>query len=286
MKKINIVLLTFCAFTIGARPIDTIPEANITNGLIKAKLYLPNEKEGYYRGTRFDWSGVMPELEYKGHTYFGQWFTKYSPTLHDAIMGPVEDFYPVGYDEAKVGESFLKVGIGMVTKPEEPRYFFVNPYKLSNTGSWEIKKKKDRVEFEHSLTDKEFGYKYKKTVQLVKGKPQMVLAHTLKNTGKRLIETNVYNHNFFVLDKQSTGTDFVIKFPFTLKGEASGREVYGKLEGGNIVFLTDFKKNEHLYFTDLQGYGDSNKDYDIRVENHKTGAAVRVTSDQPLSKLV
>jgi hypothetical protein len=35
----------------------------------------------------------------------------------------------------------------------------------------------------------------------------------------------------------------------------------------------------------LQGFSNSAKDYDIRVENHKTGAAVRITSDQPLSRL-
>src|SRR5215212_1092670 len=66
------------------------PEATITNGLIEARIYLPDAKQGYYRGSRFDWSGVMPELKYEDHSYFGQWFEQYSPTLHDAIMGPVD----------------------------------------------------------------------------------------------------------------------------------------------------------------------------------------------------
>lgn len=53
------------------KPAD-FPQATITNGLIEAHLFLPDAKEGYYRGPRFDWAGVMSDLKYKDHTYFGQ----------------------------------------------------------------------------------------------------------------------------------------------------------------------------------------------------------------------
>jgi len=107
-----------------------LPEAEISNGLIKAGLYLPDPDNGYYRGSRFDWSGVMASLDYKGHHYFGQWFTEYSPTLHDAILGPVEAFDPVGYNEAKTGEPFLKIGIGILSKTDESPYAFAKPYPI------------------------------------------------------------------------------------------------------------------------------------------------------------
>src|ERR1700748_1918108 len=74
--------------------IDSFPQAEISNGIIRARFYLPDTAKGYYRGSRFDWSGVMPALEFKGHSYSGQWFEHYEPTLHDAIMGPVESFDP------------------------------------------------------------------------------------------------------------------------------------------------------------------------------------------------
>ena len=38
------------------------PQAQITNGLIRVKLYLPDPKNGYYRATRFDWSGEIASL--------------------------------------------------------------------------------------------------------------------------------------------------------------------------------------------------------------------------------
>lgn len=287
MKRLNIFVSIAAVFAIGAKASGQFPQAEISNGIIHAKFYLPNDKEGYYRGSRFDWSGVMPSLEFDGHTYFGQWFEKYSPTLHDAIMGPVEDFLPVGYDDAKVGESFLKIGIGVVTKPEEPKYSIATPYHLINGGSWKVRKKSDKIKFDQKLNDKNYNYEYSKTVQLVKGKPEMVLSHTLKNTGKQAIETNVYNHNFFVMDKQPTGPDYLVQFPFNVRNEGSqSTGDLGKLQENQILFSKPFSKNDHLYYYGLQGYTNSPKDYNIRIENHKTGAAVLITSDQQLSRLV
>ena len=286
MKKIYFYSLIFCVFAIAAKPFDQFPQATITNGLIQARIYLPDVNNGYYRASRFDWSAVMPELTYKGHSYFGQWYDKYSPTHHDAIMGPVEDFFPVGYDEAKVGESFLKIGIGIVTKPEEQKYSIVTPYKIINPGTWKVKKKPGEIEFIHKLDDQQFSYDYKKTVQLLKGKPEMVLSHELKNTGQKDIITNVYNHNFFVMDNQLTGKDFVITFPFNLSGEPRQKNELGKIDANKIIFLKELSNTENLHYPSLEGFGTSVKDYDIKVENHKTGAAVRITSDQPISKLV
>jgi hypothetical protein len=36
----------------------------------------------------------------------------------------------------------------------------------------------------------------------------------------------------------------------------------------------------------LTGFSDKTEDYDIRIENVKTGAGVRITCDRPLSKMV
>ncbi len=286
MKKRGIIIFPFCVLLLSAKPFDQFPQTQISNGLIHARIYLPDNKEGYYRGSRFDWSGVMPHLEYKGHTYFGKWLEKYDPFLHDAIMGPVEDFFPVGYDEVKPGGNFLKIGIGMMAKPADTKYSFTSYYQLINPGIWKVKKKKDQVEFNHKLSDEKYAYEYKKVIQLIKGKPEMVISHTLKNTGKQTIKTNVYNHNFFVLDNQLTGKDHVIEFPFPLSNAVPVKEDLGKIDGNRIIFLKEFTKNDHLYYGSLQGFGSGAKDYDIKVENHKTGAAVRITSDRPLLKLI
>src|SRR6266704_1469151 len=104
------VLLALSALLLCAQE---FPQAEISNGLVRARLYLPDPAKGYYRATRFDWAGVIPRLEFKGHTYFGQWFEKYDPKIHDAIIGPVEEFVtnnlPLGYEEAQPGGTFLRI---------------------------------------------------------------------------------------------------------------------------------------------------------------------------------
>ena len=68
------------------------PQAELSNSTIRATLYLPDAQQGYYRGTRFDWSGAITSLKWNGHEYFGPWFDRHDPKIHDAITGPVEEF--------------------------------------------------------------------------------------------------------------------------------------------------------------------------------------------------
>ena len=261
------------------------PQAEISNGLITAKLYLPDAKKGYYRGSRFDWSGVIYELKYKGHDYFGQWFPKYDPVLHDAICGPTEEFMALGYEQAPAGGEFLRIGIGGLQKPDDKKFERFGYYKLTNPGKWTVKKEKDYVVFTHQLKDVAgYSYEYEKKVILVKGKPQMVLEHKLKNTGKTAIVTSVYNHNFFTIDYQPTGPNSIVKFAFPLK--VTRENPLAKINGQQIEYLRELVPPETVSYTDIQGLSNSVKDYDFRIENIKVGAGVRITGDKPVSKLI
>ncbi len=286
MKKTYLLISTLSLFLISATQQEKFPEAEITNGLIRAHFYLPDSRDGYYQATRFDWSGVITSLEYEGHSYYGQWFDKYSPTIHDAIMGPVEEFAPVGYSEAKSGERFLKIGVGTLSKPEEPAYSSFKLYAIANPGKWKIKKKADQIQFIHELNDSEYSYKYSKTLRLTKGKPELVLTHSLKNTGKKTIETTVYNHNFLVIDKQLTGPGYVVKFPVNVKGTGKGFGEIARIQDNELIFLRELKNGESVYCSGLLGLNNLVPDYNLVVENSITGAGVRIKCDQPMLKLV
>jgi hypothetical protein len=265
------------------------PQAEISGGTTHAKLYLPDTEKGYYRATRFDWSGQIASLESQGHNYFGQWFDKYDPKLHDAILGPVEEFLTngigLGYNDVKAGENFVKIGVGAVRKPEERAFQQFHTYEITDPGKWTVKPFPDRVEFTQELRDTAgYAYLYKKTVRLAKDKPQLVLEHSLKNTGTKVIETSVYEHNFYMLDNQPAGPEYTVKFPFTVRTD---RDLMGLAEAGGkqFTYLKELAKGQSVY-TMLEGYGAASTDYDIRVENRAAHAGVRQTSDRPLSKLV
>ena len=261
------------------------PQAEISNGLITVKLYLPDAEKGYYRGSRFDWSGVIPELKYQGHDYFGQWFSNYDPIIHDAICGPTEEFSEINYDQAPAGGEFIRIGIGGLRKPVEDRFNRFGYYQLSNPGKWTVKKGKDNVVFTHQLKDVAgYSYVYEKKVRLLKGKPQMVLEHKLKNTGKKAIQTDVYCHNFFTIDHQPTGPNSVVKFAFPLRVE--GESPVARINGRQIEYIRDLSPRETVFWGDVKGHNKSVEDYDFRIENLKTGAGVRITGDRPISKIV
>jgi hypothetical protein len=265
------------------------PEAEISNGSIRAKLYLPDPEQGYYRATRFDWSGVIASLEYRGHNYFESRQDRHDPRTDDSISGPVEDFRTnnggLGYDEAKAGDTFVKIGVGILRKPDEPRYRQAYYYELVDSGKWSVRNGADWIGFDHELTDgKGYAYVYRKTVRLVRGKPEMVLEHSLRNTGREPIETDVYDHNFFVIDRQPSGPDFIVKVPFELKATRDLKGI-AEVRGMQIAYLRQMGKGESI-ITNLSGFGDSARDYDITVENRKVSAGVRITADRPLSALV
>jgi len=280
LRAIPFLLVFFCAFQT-----HKIPEAEISNELINAHFYLPDVKNGYYRSTRFDWSGLIYSLEYKGHSYFGKWFEKYSPTVHDAIMGPVDSFDPLNYRNAMPGDTFVKVGVGTLTKLTDERYNGFTTYPIHDSGTWKVTAKDTKIEFLHVLNDKDYPYEYSKTINLIEGKSEMIISYALKNTGTKSIKTQVFNHNFFVIDSQVTGPDFEVTFAQNISGEGRGIGEIATLDKNKINFKRTLGKGESVYCSSLEGLTGID-DYNIQIENHKTGAGVRITGDRELSKMV
>src|SRR5437016_5526211 len=68
------------------------PQIELKNNQLKLIVYLPDPEKGFYRGTRFDWSGVLGQVDFAGHKLFGPWKDKHDPTNYDDIIGPVEEF--------------------------------------------------------------------------------------------------------------------------------------------------------------------------------------------------
>ena len=158
--------LTSILLSLGYGRAADLPKAEISNDEIQAKVYLPDAARGYYRGTRFDWSGVLYSLQYKGHNYYGPWFQKTRPTIHDfiyegadivagpcsAISGPVDEFGPLGWDEAKPGGNFIKIGVGALRKTADAKYDNYHLYDIANPGKWTVSKSADSIEFTQDLT--------------------------------------------------------------------------------------------------------------------------------------
>jgi len=282
-------LLALALFAAAAPAADTFPQAEISNGVVTAQLYLPDAARGYYRGTRFDWSGQIFSLRTLGHEFFGVWnAAPYDPKLHDAIQGPVEEFRSgdaaLGYHEAAPGGTFIRIGAGVLRKPaDNAPYQNFRTYDIADPGVWRVKRRRASITFTHLLNDKQgYAYRYTKTLRLVKGKPELLIEHTLENTGAKPIATQQYNHNFFVLDGQPTGPAASVRFAFPLQNTAPLRGTeYAEVRGNQIVYKQELPVGQS-FFANFAG----GAPYDIEVSHRQAGSAVRITGDRPIARIV
>ena len=153
------------------------PSAIISSDDLRAKLYLPDARNGFYRASRFDWSGMIDSLIYRGHEYYGPWFQRIDPSVRDftyegtdivaspstAAVGPAEEFItgadqPLGYDEAKSGGTFVKIGVGALRKPDNSKYDRFRLYERVDGGTWTVQKTGHSLQFTQTLNDPQSGY--------------------------------------------------------------------------------------------------------------------------------
>jgi hypothetical protein len=276
------------------------PVAEISNGRISATVYLPDPMSGFYQGTRFDWSGVVRSLEANGHSYYGPWFTKRSETVRDFIydgedivagpcsstMGPADEFRPLGYDAAKPGGTFVKIGVGMLKRTDEKAYDAYRLYPIADHGKWSIKHKGDSIEILQILSDGSsgYGYEYRKTLRLVKGKSEMELAHSLKNIGENAIETQVYNHNFLVIDGKGPQAGTTVMLPFAVSTGRKPNPDLAAIEGNKVIYKKTLAGEDVVSFP-ITGFGDTASDHEIRVENRAVKAGMSMRGDKPLKSV-
>ena len=74
--------------TSPASALDNFPSKTISNGIVSAKVYLP-DTFGFYRATRFDHAGMITHITYKNYDYGKYWFVKTSPSVQNFTRGEV-----------------------------------------------------------------------------------------------------------------------------------------------------------------------------------------------------
>ena len=282
-------LIAFMALSTGSctfneMNFDQYPSLTISNDEVEMKIYLPDPENGLYRATRFDWSGVIGSVQYRGHEYFGYWKDTHDPLFHEDLTGPVEGYIKagLGYEDAEAGGKYVRIGVGVIEKPDEKEYSFRNSYKILDHGKWTTDHGADWVSFRHELSsDIGFSYIYEKVIRLKSD--GFIIDHKLRNTGPLAIETDQFNHNFFMIDGEPSGRAFTIKFPYTVSTE-SDPQGFVEIKDNKIRFIKDLTEDDSFFLL-LDGYTDAPGDHELTVENNKSGAGVTFRVDKPLYRM-
>ena len=255
----------------------------LSKGTTRLVMVRPDVKEPYYRGTRFDKSGIILTLEHGGRRYISKWFHEYDPYKHDAVCGPAEEFTPIGYDSKSEDAGFLKTGVGILERDGD-EYDQFHLYKTLDGGEWELESVPDHAEFTHRLSAGGYAYCYHKKIS-IQEEGLLTLEHRLENKGGKVLDMYVYNHNFFVLDGATTGKDTVVTLPF--KPEGHWREDYDcvRLTDNGICFDRDLNPGERVFMGDLNGHRPQDN-YSFRIANMANGLTVDVRSDATMEYAV
>lgn len=290
MKNIvlKLVLAGMCATLANCslKKVDfkQFPSTAISNNEVQMNIYLPDPEKGLYRATRFDWSGVIGSVQYKGHEYFGYWKKTHDPLVHEDLTGPVEGFIDpgLGYADAEPGGSFIRIGVGILEKEDETKYDWMKTYKILDHGKWKIDQGEDWLAFTHEIkSDIGYGYIYKKIIKLKNN--GFIIDHKLRNTGAKTIETDQFNHNFFMIDNEQSGPSFTVSFPYAIS-TTDDLKGYLQIKDKELHFIKKIENSS--VFMELNGYSEEVADHQVTVINNKSGAGVIFTVDKPLSRMV
>ena len=263
------------------------PKLELDNGEILVSVYLPDPVDGYYRGTRFDWSGIIEYVDTARHRFYAPLHVTHDPLIHDCVSGPAEEFgmfEPMGYDEAEPGESFVKIGVGLLRRGDNSEYLFSNDYEIIRAGDWNIEHESGRVAFRQDfIGERGWAYRYVKTLQLAPDAPELLIAHRLENAGSKVIDLLNYNHNFTVIDGLPYGPDYRVEFPFTTAIPIGINNLAWFRD--NAIEVPEPIGDGSLWIPLFEGEGRA--DYNrARIEHLPSGAAVEFVGDAPVTRMV
>ncbi len=244
-------------------------------GDLSVEVMDPNDAGRYYRGVRF-----TPVAAVIRATLDGEEFLMFE-TEHDPLQAAAGLFAefdlvnsPPGFDEAKDGDAFVKIGVGALKK-NTPSYTFYKPYEVVRPARTEAIWKDSAVVF-RQVCEAVNGYGYELEAALIVGVDRIDINWSLKNTGDKPFETQQYAHNCFSFNKQPVGPDYVVDFPYDFT--ADGLQPEQKQVGRRLDFMAEIPKAVNIKVDSPTGYDGPNT---LSARHLKSGHEVTCLTSLP-----
>ena len=254
---------------------------------MESGLYLQNDRLRVdiadvgqrYRKTRFDWTGNVYQVTLDGkHTFL--WEEPVPDVETSTGFGLLNEFRiegPGSVEETKPGDLCIKIGVGLIRKPDEKPYDFRYLYK-NYSFDVQISKTGDSVTY-HTLPVEcnGFALDYKKTLRIRDN--TLFLEHRVKNHGKE-IRFREFNHNYMLLDRQPIGPDYHLQLDHIPPWQSEKKDYH---QDGNIITWDQAPKGDFLSMGELDIPMDA---YDWHLSCAAKGLAVHCRLDTHPVKLV
>ncbi len=228
----------------------------LSNANIVIKLDEPGD---LYKGTRFDHSGYVYSMTFQGVEFCTREHLDQPIGAGGAgICSEFGIFHPPGFDEAAIGEWFLKPGVGLLKKKSE-HYFFHEPHEcILDTVHIEKGHQSIRLITEGRQTN---GYhlNIKRTISLTfEG---LIIQYDLENRGSKTILTEEYIHNFIAVDQRKIGPGYFLSMDASVDPKLLPNclTVDGDFTADNGERLTFHDYPDKAFYFQAKPYRDKNR---------------------------
>lgn len=149
-----------------------------------------------YQGSRFDWSGFITQVTLDGrHTFCAPESRDGSGTGGIGLCNEFGILSTPGYDETSPGQCFTKLGVGLLTRPDDAPYSFFRPYEVLPFPVTSQQLSSTVREFHtHAQPCNGYAIELHKTISVESN--TLLITYRLLNTGSKPIDTDEYVHNF------------------------------------------------------------------------------------------
>lgn len=223
----------------------------LENDRLSLHLDLPEEN---YQSTRFDWTGKIVQVIYRGKTIAGK--EKAMDQQVSDGLGFYNEFgfdQPIGFEATPKGDWFHKIGIGLLKKQEEP-YHFSQSFEVQ-PASIDVVLNKNEVVFTCvGANYRGYGYQLTKSIQLLAD--GFSIHYQLLNTGNNRLKTNEYVHNFISIDETAIDSNYQLEFPFVIQPNQFIETVNPEsaVRIGEKELRFNHSPSQAFYFSNMTGY--------------------------------
>jgi len=282
MRKYLVFLLLITTFTASSQhEKNEEMTRTLKNKDIEIQIDMPLAN---YNFSRFDWTGKIVSVKYKD-IYISGREKQNDEDETKSGRGFYNEFgidAAIGFDEAKEGEWFHKIGVGLLKK-EGGDYLFSRNYEIK-PAEFNVVANPDKINLSCKSPSVN-GYSYELRKEIVLTESGFVINYYLKNTGEKTIITTEYDHNFIAINKELVSGDYLLKFPFSIRPELFNATVNpeGKVVIGNKEISFNGTPEEQFFFSNISG----NKSVEASWElvNAKSKIGIRETGNFKTNKV-
>ena len=187
---------------------------SLSKGALRVEIEVDTDLHAGAFGPRFDRTAVVRQVTVDGLDFLGPWGLCDEFGLYGNGV--------LGYEDAEAGGSFLKIGVGRLTRDSGSGYHFAHPYPVGEYFAVETEAAKDFLTV-IQRSDPLFPqrYAYRKTYALGEDN-SLTIRYRLTNTGEAPWSFEHYNHHWFRLEGADIGPRYRCRTVFALPEAETG----------------------------------------------------------------